>query len=169
MHMRHERQQLDVERQTAAGGFLAMVGIVRRNADLKGALYQHTWLKVMGNFPGESTPGDVVRLSKRHPDVPLICGHAGGDWELGIRTIRAFKNISLGLSGFDPTNGGVEMAVRELGAERLIYGSDSYSRSFASQMSKVMGADVSDEAKRLILGANLKRMLTPILKSKGLH
>ena len=61
------------------------------------------------------------------------------------------------------------MAVRELGAERLIYGSDSYSRSFASQMSKVMGADVSDEAKRLILGANLKRMLTPILKSKGLH
>ncbi len=96
-------------------------------------------------------------------------GLAGGDWELGIRTIRAFKNISLGLSGFDPTNGVVEMAVRELGAERLIYGSDSYSRSFASQMSKVMGADVSDEAKRLILGANLKRMLTPILKSKGLH
>ena len=43
------------------------------------------------------------------------------------------------------------MAVRELGAERVIYGSDAGGRSFASQLAKVHGADVPDEAKRLIL------------------
>jgi uncharacterized protein len=59
------------------------------------------------------------------------------------------------------------MAVRELGAERVIYGSDAGGRSFASQLAKVHGADVPDEAKRLILAGNLKRLLGPILKAKG--
>ncbi len=39
------------------------------------------------------------------------------------------------------------MAVRELGAERVIYGSDAGGRSFASQLAKVYGADVPDSAK----------------------
>src|SRR3712207_6583780 len=33
------------------------------------------------------------------------------------------------------------MAVRELGAERILYGSDAGGRSFASQLAKVTGAD----------------------------
>jgi hypothetical protein len=60
------------------------------------------------------------------------------------------------------------MAVRELGAERVMYGSDVGGRSFASQLGKVMGADVSDSARRLVLGGNLRRQLEPILKAKGL-
>jgi predicted TIM-barrel fold metal-dependent hydrolase len=60
------------------------------------------------------------------------------------------------------------MAVRELGAERVLYGSDAAGRSFASQLGKVMGADIPETARRLVLGENLRRMLTPILRSKGL-
>ena len=60
------------------------------------------------------------------------------------------------------------MAVRELGAERVIYGSDVGGRSFASQIAKVIGADVPDSAKELILGGNLRRLLQPSLKAKGL-
>jgi uncharacterized protein len=59
------------------------------------------------------------------------------------------------------------MAVRELGADRVIYGSDVGGRSFGSQLAKVQGALIPDDAKRKILGGNLKRMLTPILKAKG--
>ena len=61
------------------------------------------------------------------------------------------------------------MAVRELGAERVVYGSDAGGRSFASQLAKVMGADVPDAAKRLILAGNLRRLLGPILEAKGLR
>ena len=61
----------------------------------------------------------------------------------------------------------MEMAVRELGAERIIYGSDAFGRSFASQLGKVMGAEIPESAKRLILGENLRRILTPILRAKG--
>lgn len=146
----------------------ALDPIVRRAAELKAVIYQHTWIKVQGNLPGESAPADMVELARRHPAVPLICGHAGGDWEQGIRTIRSTKNLLLEIAGSDPTSGMVEMAVRELGADRIVYGSDVSGRSFSSQLAKVLGAAIPDAAKDLALGGNLRRLLGPILAAKGL-
>jgi len=48
-------------------------------------------------------------------------------------------------------------------------GSDAGGRSFASQLAKVQGAHLPEEAKRLILAGNLKRLLGPILKAKGVR
>jgi predicted TIM-barrel fold metal-dependent hydrolase len=141
--------------------------IAERAAAMKVPILQHTWLKAGGNEPGESTPYDLVELAERHPQVQFICAHTGGDWERGIRIIRATKNVSGDIAGFDPTSGVVEMAVRELGAERVVYGSDAGGRSFASQLAKVLGADILDSAKELILGGNLRRMLTSVLQAKG--
>jgi predicted TIM-barrel fold metal-dependent hydrolase len=143
--------------------------IIERAAAAKAVIFQHTWLKTGGNLPGESRPMDLAELARRHPSVPIICGHTGGDWERGIRAIRDVKNLSADLAGSDPTAGFVEMAVRELGAERVIYGSDTGGRSFASQLGKVMGAEIPEAARRLILGENLKRMMTPILQAKGVR
>ena len=143
--------------------------IIERAAALRAVIFQHTWLKVGGNQPGESTPFDVAELARRHPTVPLICGHSGGDWERGIRVVRSLKNVSLDVAGSDPTSGFVEMAVREAGADRVIYGSDVGGRSFASQLAKVMGANISEEARQLVLGENLKRMMMPILRAKGVR
>src|SRR5205809_4210335 len=75
--------------------------IVRRAAEQKAVIYQHTWLKVGGNQPGESTPFDLVELARRHPDVRLLCGHSGGDWERGIRAIRSTPNLLLEIAGSD--------------------------------------------------------------------
>lgn len=141
--------------------------IIRRAVEQKVPVYQHTWLKVDGNRPGESTPFDLVELARRHPDAKLICGHSGGDWERGIRIIRSTPSLFLEIAGSDPTSGFVEMAVRELGAERILYGSDVHGRSFASQIAKVTGAAIPDAAKRLILRENLKGLLAPIFRAKG--
>jgi predicted TIM-barrel fold metal-dependent hydrolase len=141
--------------------------IAERAAAMQAPILQHTWLKVGGNGPGESTPYDMVELARRHPGNSFICGHTGGDWELGIRVIRGTKNVSADLAGSHPTSGFVEMAMREVGAERIIYGSDASGRSIASQLGKVMGAEIAEPARRLILGENLRRILTPILKAKG--
>jgi predicted TIM-barrel fold metal-dependent hydrolase len=147
----------------------ALDPIIARCGELKAAIYQHTWLKAQGNLEGESTPMDLALLAARHATVPIICGHTGGDWTRGIRAIRANKNVSIGIGGSEPTSGFVEMAVRELGPERVIYGSDAGGRSFSSQLAKVYGAEITDDAKRLILGQNLQRMLSPILRTKGIH
>jgi predicted TIM-barrel fold metal-dependent hydrolase len=143
--------------------------LVRRATELGVPVFQHTWLKITGNLPGESTPGDLVRLAVRHPDATLICGHSGGDWELGLRTIRPHRNIYTDLGGGDPTAGFTERAVREMGVERVLYGSDIGGRSFASQMAKVLGAEIPQKARELILGGNLRRVLAPVLRGKGVR
>jgi predicted TIM-barrel fold metal-dependent hydrolase len=143
--------------------------IIEGAAGMNAVIFQHTWHKTTGNLRGESTPMDVAELAARHPQVPIICGHTGGEWETGIRAVRHLKNVSLDVAGFDPTAGVVEMAVREVGASRVIYGSDAPGRSFASQLGKVMGADIGEADRRLILRDNLKRMMTPILERKGVR
>lgn len=142
--------------------------LIARAAELKALILQHTWVKITSNLPGESTPMELAELATRHPKATFLCGHTGGDWEVGIRAIRPMTNIFADLCGGDPVSGYTEMAVHELGAERLIYGSDFGGRSFASQLAKVFGADIPESAKRLILGENLKRLLRPILSGKGI-
>jgi predicted TIM-barrel fold metal-dependent hydrolase len=141
--------------------------IIERATAAQAVILQHCWFNLKGNLRGESTPHDLVELAKRHPKAAFIDAHTGGDWELGIRAIQPVKNISTCVAGFDPTSGVVEMAVRELGPERVIFGSDAAGRSFASQLAKVMGAEVPQAAKNLILGENLRRLLIPILRAKG--
>lgn len=143
--------------------------IIERAASLQAAIFQHTWIKTTGNLPGESTPMDLAALAARFPKTPIICGHTGAQWELGIRAVRAHRNVSVDLAGSDPTAGFTEMAVRELGPERVIWGSDAGGRSLGSQLAKVLGARIPDPAKQLVLADNLHRMLRPILTAKGMR
>jgi hypothetical protein len=143
--------------------------IVARAAELGAVVFQHTWIKATGNLAGESTPMELAELAARHPRAAIICGHTGGDWELGIRAVRPHRHVAVDLAGGDPVAGITEAAVRELGAERVLYGSDAGGRSFASQLAKVTGAEISDDAKKLILAGNLKRLLGPILTRKGVR
>ena len=101
--------------------------------------------------------------------MPIICGHTGGTWELGLRAIRDQKNLFADLAGSDPTAGFTEMAMRERGEERIIYGSDSGGRSFASQLAKVHGAAISDPQKQQIFRDTLRGLMLPILKAKGIE
>lgn len=145
--------------------------IVQRAKELDALILQHTWIKQRGkgNLPHESTPMELAELSARHPGVPIVCGHTGGgDWALGIRAIRARPELYADLGGGDPVYGEVEMAVRELGANRVLYGSDVNGRSFASQIGRVLGADISLADKKLILRENLRRLLQPALRRKGI-
>jgi predicted TIM-barrel fold metal-dependent hydrolase len=138
--------------------------IAERAIALDVVILQHAGLRTGGNPPEDSTPYDVVELAQRHPKLQIVCAHTE---ELTIRIIRSTKNVYCGIAGGDPMSGIVEVAVRELGAERVIYGSDCGGRSFGSQICKVLAADIPDSAKELILGGNLRRLLAPILKKKG--
>lgn len=145
--------------------------------DLKAVIYIHTWIKLGGdppypgggNLPNESYPWEVVEVADRYPDYPFICGHSGGDWELGVPAIRDQKNVLTEVGGGYPRVGQVEMSVRELGAKRVIYGSDVTGRSFSTQLAKVHGADISDKEKQLIFNDNLERLMTPICRAKGIR
>jgi predicted TIM-barrel fold metal-dependent hydrolase len=150
--------------------------IIRLAAELHAVIYIHTWMKIGGeprrpggdNLPGECTPMDVARLAERFPDLPLICGHSGGDWELGVRAVRPFNNVYIEFSGSDPHSGQVDFTVSELGANRLVWGGHGPSRSYSTELSKVFDADLTHEQRLQIFGGNLRRIATPIFKQKGL-
>ena len=149
--------------------------IIRLAAELNALIYIHTWTKVGGqprradggNDRGESTPTDVALLAERFPAVPLICGHSGGDWELGVRAVRPFKNVYIEFSGSDPHSGQVDYTVRELGVNRLIWGGHGPSRSYSTELSKVLDADLTHDERLQVFGGNLRRIAAPIFRQKG--
>jgi predicted TIM-barrel fold metal-dependent hydrolase len=149
--------------------------IIRLAAELSAVIYIHTWTKVGGsprrpeggNDPGESTPTDVALLAARFPSVPLICGHSGGDWELGVRAVRRFENVLIEFSGSDPHSGQVDYTVRELGVGRLVWGGHGPSRSYSTELSKVLDADLTHEERLQVFGGNLRRIAAPIFRQKG--
>lgn len=143
--------------------------LVRRAVELKAPIFQHTYFRAPRNLPNESSPADLAELAARHPDAWLVCGHTGNDWERGVRAIRAAENVFADISGCDPTAGMVELAVGELGVRRVLYGSDGGGRSFASQLGKVVGADLPEDVKQSVLRENLRRLLRPILAAKGIQ
>lgn len=137
--------------------------LVERIADLNGVIMQHTWFKTGSKqSPGESTPAELAELAARFPEQKFICAHAGGEWERGVRAIRDSPNILIETSGFDATAGFIDMAVREIGSDRIVFGSHLPSRSLGTELSKVTAADISDDDRKKILGGNYRRLLEPI-------
>lgn len=138
-------------------------------------IYIHTWIRVGGNprrvgggtFTGASEPSDVAELAGRFPEVPLICGHAGGDWEIGTRAVRPHENVYFEFSGGDPWSTAVDLAVNELGEDRIVWGGHLASRSYSTELGKVYDADLTDEQRYKILGANLRTISSSVLREKG--
>jgi predicted TIM-barrel fold metal-dependent hydrolase len=149
--------------------------IIKLAAELQAIIYIHTWMIVGGhprrpeggNAAGESTPMDVALLAERFPGVPLICGHSGGDWELGVRAVRRWPNVFIEFSGSDPHSDQVDYTVAQLGVDRLIWGGHGPTRSYSTELSKVLDANLNDAQRRQIFGGNLRRIAAPIFRQKG--
>jgi predicted TIM-barrel fold metal-dependent hydrolase len=142
--------------------------LIERIAELHGVIMQHTWFKTGGKQgQGESTPTELAELAARFPQQQFVCAHAGGEWERGLRAIAGSPNILVETSGFDATAGFIEMAVRDIGAERIVFGSHLPSRSLGTELAKVTAAGISEADKRQILGGNFRRLLRPIFQHQG--
>lgn len=150
--------------------------IIQLARELNAVVYIHTWMKVGGNprmpgggnNPGDSSPEDVAILARRFPDVPLICGHSGGDWELGARAVRSHENVLFEFSGSDPHSGQVDYAIAELGADRIVWGGHGPSRSYATELGKVLDAAISHRDRMKVFGENYRRIAARIFRAKGI-
>ncbi|MEZ6043210.1 MAG: amidohydrolase family protein [Planctomycetaceae bacterium] len=134
--------------------------LIEAAIDLEAVIMQHTWFKTGGKQgPGESTPAELATVASHYPRQKFICAHAGGEWEQGLRAIRDAPNVLAETSGFDATAGFIEMAVREIGADRIVFGSHLPGRSLGTELGKVLGADISDADRFRILGENFRQLL----------
>ena len=108
--------------------------------------------------PRISDGGDLAELSKRYPEARLICAHicGGGDWEWTIKALRHAPSVYLDTSGSVTDAGVVDMAVRMLGADRLVFGCDM---SLTAGMGRIRAAELSAADKEKVLGGNMAAIL----------
>jgi len=113
-----------------------------------------------------SLPADFVPFADRHPGARVLLAHLGngaGDAQradLQVRAVAAARhgNLWVDTSSYRSIMPGlIEWAVKELGPERLLFGSDTPLYHVAAQRARIEAAEISAAAKRLILRENALR------------
>ena len=113
-----------------------------------------------------SLPEDFVPLANDFPEVTLILAHIGCGFD-GDRThqIRAIGKSRHGNIYADTSSASsilpnlIELAVKEVGADRVLYGTDTPLYFAAMQRARIDHADLPDDAKQKILRNNALRIL----------
>lgn len=121
---------------------------------------QHAWsMTKIGERAFHTDPEDVATLARRFPRVAIIMAHLTGCGVRGVLAVKDCPNVWVDTSGAAPEAGIVEYAVEQLGAERILYGSDVPIRDFAVAIARVTGSRLAPRAQRMILHDNARALL----------
>jgi len=108
-----------------------------------------------------SMPEDVVKFADEYPGVKVIISHLGCGWDGDpshqVRAIQGGRHGNLftdtsSVQSIKPDL--IEWAVREIGAERILFGTDSPLHFAPMQRARIDNAEISDEDKKKILYEN---------------
>jgi predicted TIM-barrel fold metal-dependent hydrolase len=109
-------------------------------------------------------PDTMVPWANRYPGVRFIMAHFGncGDFEGHLKALKRCVSRNC----FTDTSSAVsincqflERGIRQLGVSRFFLGSDSPLYSIASQVARILEADLSLKEKKAVLGDNARRFL----------
>ncbi|MFH1268877.1 MAG: amidohydrolase family protein [Planctomycetota bacterium] len=117
----------------------------------------HTW-----ESDGNCAPAMFGKIAAEHAGAKIILAHAGVTQEGCRQTIEVVKkheNLFLDTASSQPHVGMIERFVREVGADRVLFGSDMPLLEPAAQFGRIAYARITEEEKEKIFGLNLKRLL----------
>ncbi len=121
---------------------------------------QHAWsMTKIKQRSFHTDPEDVATLARRFPKVRIIMAHLTGCGVRGVLAVKDCRNIVVDTSGAAPEAGLVEYAVAQLGAERVLYGSDAPIRDFGVALARITGTQLDAATKRKILHDNARALL----------
>lgn len=105
-------------------------------------------------------PSDIGRVAERFPEVPIIMDHAGypGYTAEANEVAKGCPNVYLGTTriAFEPEF--VREAVNEVGADRVVFGSNGPSIWPDLALESIHRLGLGDEAEALIFGETLARI-----------
>ena len=109
-------------------------------------------------------PADIVKWANRYPTVRINIAHFGNcdSYQGHLKAMRHCTSPNCLVdtsSSVSVVSAHLERGVRELGAGRFLFGSDSPLYSVASQCVRILEADLTIREKRAILGGNALRFL----------
>lgn len=105
---------------------------------------------------------DMSRAIASHPAIAFIAAHPGDHDRVGehIALMKQYDNVYLDLSGTGMFRFGlVKHLVNEVGADRILFGTDYPICNPRMYVQAVYGEDVPDSAREKILSGNAQRLL----------
>ena len=126
---------------------------------------RHRAIMLTHSSEKNSLAADFVPWANEFPDVRLILAHIGCGWDGDLtHQVRAIQQTRHGnvfadtSSSRSITPGLIEWAVREVGVDRVLFGTDTPLYHSAMQRARIDHAELSDDAKRRILRDNALRL-----------
>jgi predicted TIM-barrel fold metal-dependent hydrolase len=110
------------------------------------------------NPPNSSLPEEFVDIANRYPEAMIICGHigGGGNWEYMCRVLKDAPSLYLDTSGSVSDEGMIDMAVKYIGVDRLLFATDV---NYETGVGKIMWANLNDAERRKIFFDNFNNLL----------
>ena len=105
---------------------------------------------------------EVKDIAQRFPDLTFLLAHSGTSWQVArqhVELAKEFDNVVLEITFTSVLEGIIEYMVREIGSERVLYGSDAPMRDPYPQFGWVAYADLRESEKKNIFGRNMERIL----------
>jgi hypothetical protein len=107
---------------------------------------------------------EMQYLAENFPDTTIVFPHLGGNRDdifTRIDIVAKHKNTHIELSGSGIERVGIlEKAVKEIGADRVLYGSDFTINEPSAVIARVKNAFLTPEDREKILFRNVERLLT---------
>jgi len=158
--MRPDVQSFDLEDEAI---MTPLVETLKQNRLI---LLTHASEPVGHNYPGKGiiTPDRLYPFIARHPDLTIVCAHWGGGlpfYTLMPEVKKAMQNVffDTAASPFLYTPQIYHQVSQLVGAEKILFGSDYPLMPQRRVLQEINSADLSEEAKRLIIGENARRLL----------
>lgn len=109
-------------------------------------------------------PKGIAAVASWYPGVNLIVGHSGSYHSMAaldefIEIVRHHENLYLDTSAMGRFYRAVDYMVQQVGADRVLYGTDAPFHSFIAEFGPVVYARISDAEKEKILGLNMAGLL----------
>ena len=118
----------------------------------------HCFEQWPGQTLGQTTPEEFADAAWRYPECTFQMAHIAGDFISGAEAVVDLANVVVDPSGSYGEKGMIEYAVSRLGAERIVFGSDMPGSDIYHNLGKVSAAEISAEAKEMILWKNAERI-----------
>ncbi|MDD5728765.1 MAG: amidohydrolase family protein, partial [Victivallales bacterium] len=114
----------------------------------------HSWYKTVGKYHFESDPSDIAVFAGKFPGIRILMAHLTAARSRGIQDIRQFPQVSVDTSGSQPEDGYLEYALRHIGADRILFGSDYPCRDLPTQLGRIESVELTGSEKEKILYSN---------------
>lgn len=110
-------------------------------------------------------PAQIGEVAERHPDAVILMGHSSGvkhGVDGAIEVARRHPGVVLETCGTNIAGRYVERMVGELGAAKVVFGSDFPFIDLRYALGRLCFARLSDDDRRAVLGGTMTRLLAGV-------